>query len=195
MVRTKVPAYTKIFAILITALLLSGLRVTAQFAKYSNEFLNIGAGARGMSMGNAQVASVSDGTAGYWNPAALADIRTSPQLNLMHAEYFAGIGKYDYANLVLPLKDNKRTLGLTLLRFAVDDIPNTVFLVQPDGSIDFSNITTFSSADYAFIVSLAQQVKRAAIQRLTSVSTQKSSTAQQAILRSPGDLVSTPPFR
>jgi len=33
----------------------------SQFAKYSNEFLNIGAGARGMSMGNAQVASVSDG--------------------------------------------------------------------------------------------------------------------------------------
>jgi hypothetical protein len=139
-------------------LLLLGNRATAQFAKYSNEFLNIGAGARGMSMGNAQVASVSDGTAGYWNPAALADIRTSPQLNLMHAEYFAGIGKYDYANLVLPLKDNKRTLGLTLLRFAVDDIPNTVFLVQPDGSIDFSNITTFSSADYAFLISLAQQV-------------------------------------
>jgi len=130
----------------------------AQFAKYSNEFLNIGAGARGMSMGNAQTASVSDGTAGYWNPAALADIRTSPQLNLMHAEYIAGIGKYDYASLVLPLKDNKRTLGLTLLRFAVDDIPNTVFLVQPDGSIDFSNITTFSSADYAFLISLAQQV-------------------------------------
>jgi hypothetical protein len=129
-----------------------------QFAKYSNEFLNIGAGARGMAMGNAQSASVSDGTAGYWNPAALADIRTSPQLNLMHAEYFAGVGKYDYASLVLPLKDNKRTLGLTLLRFAVDDIPNTVFLVQPDGSINFSNITTFSSADYAFLISLAQQV-------------------------------------
>jgi hypothetical protein len=133
-------------------------RSMGQFAKYSNEFLNIGAGARGMSMGNAQVASVTDGTAGYWNPAALADIRTSPQLNLMHAEYFAGIGKYDFASLVLPLKDNKRTLGLTLLRFAVDDIPNTVFLVQPDGSIDFSNITTFSSADYAFLISLAQQV-------------------------------------
>jgi len=129
-----------------------------QFAKYSNEFLNIGAGARGMAMGNAQVASVSDGTAGYWNPAGLVNVKDNPQLNLMHSEYFAGIGKYDYANLVLPLKDNKRTLGLTLLRFAVDDIPNTIFLVQPDGSIDFSNITTFSSADYAFIFSLAQQV-------------------------------------
>jgi len=120
--------------------------------------LNIGAGARGMSMGNAQVASVSDGTSGYWNPAGLVNVKDNPELNLMHAEYFAGIGKYDFVNLALPLKDNKRTLGLTLLRFAVDDIPNTIFLVQPDGSIDFSNITTFSSADYAFIFSLAQQV-------------------------------------
>ena len=150
---------TKFYTLLSLIVLLSLGRANAQFAKYSNEFLNIGAGARGMSMGNAQVASVSDGTAGYWNPAGLVNVKEYPELNLMHAEYFAGIGKYDYANLVLPLKDNKRTLGLTFLRFAVDDIPNTIFLVQPDGSINFSNITTFSSADYAFIFSLAQQAK------------------------------------
>ncbi len=131
----------------------------AQFRKYSNEFLNIGAGARGLGMGGAQVATVSDGTAGYWNPAGLVNIKDQPQVNLMHAEYFAGIGKYDYASLILPLKDNKRVLGLSLLRFAVDDIPNTIFLVEPDGTINFSNIQTFSSADYAFLVSLAQEKK------------------------------------
>lgn len=132
----------------------------SQFTEYSNEFLNIGAGARGLSMASAQVASVNDATAGYWNPAALANMRGGePQLSLMHAEYYAGVGKYDFASLALPLKDNKRTLGLTLLRFAVDDIPNTIFLVQPDGTVNFSNITTFSSADYAFLVSLAQQSK------------------------------------
>jgi hypothetical protein len=129
----------------------------AQFRKYSNEFLNIGAGARGLAMGGAQVATVSDGTAGYWNPAGLVNVKDNPQLNLMHAEYFAGIGKYDYGSLILPLKDNKRVLGLSLLRFAVDDIPNTIFLVEPDGTINFSNIQTFSSADYAFLVSLAQE--------------------------------------
>ena len=142
---------------LIVAGSLFHLSAIAQFTKYSNEFLNIGAGARGMSMASAQVASVSDGTAGYWNPAALANIRDNPQLNLMHAEYYAGVGKYDFGNLVLPLKDNKRTIGLTILRFAVDNIPNTIFLVQPDGTVNFDNISTFSSADYAFIFSLAQR--------------------------------------
>jgi len=142
------------FAILV--LLLSGLTSFGQFRKYSNEFLNIGAGARGLAMGGAQVASVADGSAGYWNPAGLTFVKDLPQLNLMHAEYFAGIGKYDYASLALPLNDNNRVLGISLLRFAVDDIPNTIFLVEPDGTVNFSNIQTFSSADYAFLVSLAQ---------------------------------------
>ena len=131
----------------------------AQFRKYSNEFLNIGAGARGLAMGSAQVASVADGTAGYWNPAGLVGIKDNPNINLMHAEYFAGIGKYDYGAIAIPVQDNKRTLGFSLLRFAVDDIPNTLFLVDPDGSINYNNIQSFSSADYAFLFSFAQHLK------------------------------------
>jgi hypothetical protein len=157
-VHTNTGQMAKIYSFLTLVGLFCTLAGNAQFLKYSNEFLNIGAGARGMAMGGAQVASVTDGTAGYWNPAALVNVKDNPQLNIMHAEYYAGIGKYDYANLVLPLKDNKKTLGLTILRFAVDDIPNTVFLVQPDGSVNYNNVTSFSSADYAFILSLAQQV-------------------------------------
>lgn len=145
--------------LLIAFTLTLGISLHAQFRKYSNEFLNIGAGARGLSMGNAQVATVDDATAGYWNPAGLVNVKDQPQLSLMHAEYFAGIGKYDYGALAIPVSGGKRTVGISLLRFAVDDIPNTIFLVQPDGTINFDNITTFSSADYAFIFSLAQQVK------------------------------------
>ncbi|WP_121354448.1 putative type IX sorting system protein PorV2 [Flavisolibacter nicotianae] len=144
------------------ALALSGLFFSsshAQFRKYSNEFLNIGAGARGLAMGSSQVASVTDGTAGYWNPAGLANVKDHGNVNLMHAEYFAGIGKYDYASLALPMSGNRRTLGLTALRFAVDDIMNTLFLVEPDGSINYNNIQAFSSADYAFLLSLAQTLE------------------------------------
>jgi hypothetical protein len=114
-------------SLLTTVLSLPGL---AQFRKYSNEFLNIGAGARGLAMGSAQVASVNDGTAGYWNPAGLTSVKDQPQINVMHAEYFAGIGKYDYASVAFPTTGNKRTIAITGLRFAVDDIMNTLFLVH-----------------------------------------------------------------
>lgn len=135
------------------------LDVSAQFRKYSNEFLNIGAGARGLAMGSAQVASVADGTAGYWNPAGLVGVRDHAQINLMHAEYFAGIGKYDFASVAFPGTNNKRTFAITGLRFAVDDIMNTLFLVEPDGSLNYNNIQSFSSADYAFILSYGQKLK------------------------------------
>ena len=147
-----------VIALLSFSLLLSA-KGYGQFRKYSNEFLNIGAGARGLGMGNAQVASVSDATAGYWNPAGLAEVKDDPTATLMHAEYFAGIAKYDYAAAAIPVQENKRTIGFSLLRFAVDDIPNTLFLVEPDGSINYNNIQTFSSADYAFLMSVAQTVK------------------------------------
>ena len=119
------------------------LTTSGQFRKYSNEFLNIGAGARGLAMGSAQVASVRDGTSGYWNPAGLAGIDNNAQINLMHAEYFAGIGKYDYVGIALPTANEKRIIGITGLSFAVDDIMNTLFLVEPDGSINFSESVSF----------------------------------------------------
>lgn len=131
----------------------------SQFRKYSNEFLNIGAGARGLAMGSSQVASVQDGTAGYWNPAGLVGVKENTQINLMHAEYFAGIGKYDFASIAFPSVNNKRTFAITGLRFAVDDIMNTLFLVEPDGTINYNNIQAFSSADYAFLLSYAQRLQ------------------------------------
>lgn len=146
-----------ILTILSVFLALSGW---AQFRKYSNEFLNIGAGARGLAMGGAQVASSQDGTSGYWNPAGLTGIKDYPVLSLMHAEYFAGIGKYDFLSLAIPMTDKKRTLGISILRFGVDDIPNTLFLIEPDGSINYNNIRSFSSADYAFLLSYAQMIRK-----------------------------------
>lgn len=163
----KIIAYRKVYrmklnknltlTILYAFLTLSGW---AQFRKYSNEFLNIGAGARGLAMGGAQVASSQDGTSGYWNPAGLTGIQDYPVLSLMHAEYFAGIGKYDFLSLAIPMTDKKRTLGISILRFGVDDIPNTLFLIEPDGSINYNNIRSFSSADYAFLLSYAQTIRK-----------------------------------
>lgn len=127
--------------------------------KYSNEFLSIGIGARALAMGNTQSAIVNDVTAAYWNPAGLQQMPHT-QIGLMHAEWFAGIAKYDYAGFAMPIADNKRAIGLSVIRFGVDDIPNTLFLLDPDGSINYDNVTTFSAADYAFLLSYAQKLGR-----------------------------------
>ncbi len=145
--------------LLLSIILLNTLVGLSQFRKYSNEFLNIGAGARGLAMGNCQVASVKDVNAGYWNPAGLVYVKDNPQATAMHASYFGDIAKYDYLAAAIPFQGNKRTLGVSVLRFAVDDIPNTLFLVNPDGSLDYNNIQSFSSADYAFLFSYAQKIK------------------------------------
>jgi hypothetical protein len=146
--------------ILIALLLITvaGHSLFSQARKYSNEFLSIGVSARSLGMGNANVASVSDVTSGYWNPAGLNEVSNDFQVGLMHAEYFAGIANYDYAAVAIPLKDRSRKLGLSLIRFAVDDIPNTLQLIEPDGSVNYNNITSFSVADYAFLISYAQPI-------------------------------------
>ena len=99
--------------LLLSIALLLTVNCFTQIRIYSNEFMNIGAGARAFGMGGAQVASVSDATAGYWNPAGLTAVKNNPSLSLMHAEYFAGIGKYDFGALAIPVANNKRTVGIS----------------------------------------------------------------------------------
>lgn len=134
--------------------------LTTTFAqKYSNEFLSIGVGAAAQSMGNAQVAGVSDVTAGFWNPAGLTQVETDLQVSFMHAEWFASIGNYDYLAGVKPLSNGKRALGLSIIRFGIDNIPNTLSLYKSDGTINYDNIKPFSAVDYAFLMSYAQKMK------------------------------------
>ncbi len=124
--------------------------------KYSDDFLEIGVGARGLGMSNAQVATANDVYASYYNPAGLVNIPNTFQIGFMHNEYFAGIAKYDYLTVAIPVTPKKRVIGFSFYRFGIDDIPNTLFLIQPDGSINYNNITSFSSADYAFMFHYAQ---------------------------------------
>lgn len=126
--------------------------------KYSNEFLNIGVGARALGMGNAVVASSDDATAGYWNPTGLLNTNTDLQLGLMHSEYFAGIAKYDFGGLAKTI-DTASAFGVSFIRFGVDNIPNTTELIDAQGNLDYDRITYFSATDMAFIFSYARKLK------------------------------------
>lgn len=132
---------------------------SAQRRIYVNEYLNIGVGARGLSLASSQAAMANDVTAAYWNPAGLMAIKSDLEVGAMHAEYFSGNAKYDYLGIAKPLKNKDRVVAFSALRFAIDDIPNTIDYVQPDGSFDESKLKSMSAGDYAFLLSYAQKLK------------------------------------
>ena len=137
----------------------SCLLTFGQTAKYSNEFLSLGIGARGLGMANTMTAMANDVTAAYWNPANLSTMEKRYELGLMHAEYFAGIAKYDYAGVAARI-DSQSTVGFSWIRFGVDNIMNTTELIDNQGNIDYSKISYFSSADNAFLLTYAHNFKQ-----------------------------------
>jgi hypothetical protein len=149
----------KIDTLLSAFFLIVSVSVYSQTApKYSNEFLSIGVGARAFGMSGSSVASTSDVTSAYWNPAALTRLKYPVNLGGMHAEYFYGIAQYEFLSLIAH-KDNQSALGISFIRFGVDDIPNTLELIDENGNVRFDRIKSFSAADYAFLFSYARQLK------------------------------------
>jgi hypothetical protein len=124
--------------------------------KYSNEFLNIGVGARALGMGNVQVAVADDGTAGFWNPAGLLRLNNRYNIALMHSELFAGIAKNDFGSFAMPL-DSSSALAVSVIRLGVDDIVDTRRLQNEFGYIQYDSIRFFSVADYAMLLSYARK--------------------------------------
>ncbi|MDZ4669105.1 MAG: PorV/PorQ family protein [bacterium] len=131
--------------------------IWAQTLKYSNEFLNIGIGGRAMAMGGSVIASTNDVTASYWNPTGLLNMKDNVQIAAMHNEQFAGIAKHDYGCVGFKLNENS-SAAISFIRFGVDGIPNTLYLMQ-DGQINYSLIRSFSAVDYAFVGSYATKTK------------------------------------
>ncbi|WP_236978523.1 PorV/PorQ family protein [Membranihabitans maritimus] len=126
---------------------------------YGNNFLNIGVGARSLGMGKAVVATEKSVQSAYWNPANLSTWDGPMQLSAMHAVWFAGVVNYDYLGSAFSLgSDGKSYGGISLIRMGVDDIPNTLQLFDADGRINYSNIRSFTVADYAGLITYSTQL-------------------------------------
>ncbi len=134
----------------------TGLNVQSQtIAKYSNDFLTLGVGARALGMSKSVVASTSDITSAFFNPAGLNNLEDNLQLGYMHSAYWSGIANYDYGAIGFKIKD-QGAMAISMIRFGIDNIPNTFDLIR-NGQIDYSRISSFSAVDYAFILSYARK--------------------------------------
>ena len=134
------------------------LHAISQAPKYSNEFLSIGVGGRPMGMSGAVAGTVDDVFSTVWNPSGLTGIKGNVQVAAMHSELFAGISKFDYVGLGTHI-DDSRAIGVSIIRFGTDEIPNTLDLIDASGAIDYSKVKSFSIADYAFVFTYAMKTK------------------------------------
>jgi hypothetical protein len=135
-------------------------------AKYAGEFISLGVGGRALGLGGAYVALANDVTSGYWNPAGLSRI-SYPQMTLMHEERFGSLVNYDYGAVAFPLGP-RSSIGLSLIRLGVDDIPDTRNAgVDINGNltydptqfsrVDPNRVTYFNAADWAMYLTYARR--------------------------------------
>ncbi len=143
--------------IVFTVLALLTLSASAGVAanKYAGEFLTHGVGARALGMGSAFVAVADDVTAGYWNPAGVADA-TGRAVHLMHSETFGDIVNYDTGAYVHPI-ENGGVVAVTVVRLAIDGIPFTDF-EEDENRIyyDEARITWESDSETAMLITYAR---------------------------------------
>lgn len=137
-------------------LLIGTLGAAQTTRKYSNEFMNIGVDAAALGMSNSVVSHTADVNSGYWNPAGLVKLEDN-QLALMHSSYFANIANYNYLAFAKPL-DDRSAVGISFIRFGVDDILDTTQLIDDQGNINYDRISLFSAADYALTISYARSL-------------------------------------
>jgi hypothetical protein len=118
--------------------------------------MNIGVDAAALGMSGAVTATTNDVNSGYWNPAGLVYLQDN-QLALMHSSYFANIANYNYAAFAMPL-DDRSAVGISMIRFGVDDILDTTQLIDQQGNINYDRINLFSAVDYGITLSYARKL-------------------------------------
>ena len=140
-------------ALLILTLLLINQSFALEPYRYGTttaNFLEIGLGASGNAMGDAQVAYTHDLMSIYWNPAGLAFMRKS-EAKFINQPYVADIGmQFAGVGLVLP---GIGTVAMGFSHMAYGDDMEVTTLERPDGTGE-----KYSASDNAFAISISRRL-------------------------------------
>src|SRR5690554_5525145 len=119
---------TQLIGSILTVLLVLGAftpqlsaQIISKKGTTSANFLLIPVGTRAAALGGATTATVSDGSAMYWNVGALAGVR-STELYVEHSQWIADL-QHTYVGFSLPAAGG--TLGLSVVAFTMDDMEET----------------------------------------------------------------------
>ncbi len=153
----------KVFIIISMLVTLFSLKA----GRYAGDFMEIGSGVRALGLGKAYVSIADDGSALYWNPAGVAQIRNL-EASFMHAELYDGLASYDSFTYCQPLP-NLVTIAVGWTRLTIDEIPEfsemhligtNVDIRSADPELHLSGIPDgqFTSYDDLFQFSFAKQL-------------------------------------
>lgn len=112
--------------------------------------LRMGVGARALAMGGAYTAVASDATAGYWNPAALAQIEKL-SISTMIAANMANDRKYNYASIAY--RFDWGAVGFSWMNAGTSEIKYGDDNGKAPGS-------TFDANDHVFLFSYGSKMEK-----------------------------------
>lgn len=110
-------------------------------------FLNMAIGARAISMGSAFVATASDVSALYWNPAGLSRLNNNEAM-FTQSNWFAGIN-YNWSGAVLKMGENQ-AVGLSVTYLDYGDMEITTLSEQAGTGQMFTATDMTLALSYAF---------------------------------------------
>jgi len=151
-----------------TTIIIAFLVVILNAGRYAGDFMEIGSGVRALGMGGAFVSIANDGTATYWNPAGIAQIRDL-EVSFMHADLYEGLASYDNFTYAQPLP-NSVSIAIGWTRLTIDEIPQfdeshlvgtnvDIRSSSPDQHLPGVPDGEFKSFDDLFQFSFAKQLK------------------------------------
>lgn len=136
--------YTKI-AIVLFSLSLSYGQITGSVSNVATtaaSFLDIGIGARSLSMGGAFVAIADDPTALYWNPAGIVSIE-SPMAHFYHSPWIADV-QFNHSAVVVPL-DRSSSFGFFITSVTMDEMQVRT-VKSPQGTGEYFSVSNVALA-------------------------------------------------